>query len=62
MGPTAPPNRLRVGRPGSSLYLIDSIGVSSSYRLSRPVQPPYVSCIYLSPPVLNISYHHNRLA
>ena len=27
MGPSAPPNRLE--RPGSSLYLIDSIGVSS---------------------------------
>ena len=53
MGPTAPPNRLE--RPGSSLYLIDSIGVSSrsSYRLSRPIQPPYVLRICLSPPALN---------
>ena len=40
MGPSAPPNRL--GRPGSSLYLIDSIGVSPSYRLSRPFRPTYV--------------------
>ena len=50
MGPTAPPNRL--GRPGSSLYLIDSIGVSSSYRLSRPIRPTYVLRICLSPPAL----------
>ena len=41
MGPTAPPNRL--GRPGSSPYLVDSIGVSSSYCLSRPIRPTYVS-------------------
>ena len=51
MGPSAPPNRL--GRPGSSHYLIDSIGVSPSYRLSRPFRPPYVLCFCLSPPALN---------
>ena len=50
MGPSAPPNRL--GRPGSSHYLIDSIGVSPSYRLSRPFRPTYVLCFCLSPPAL----------
>ena len=52
MGPTDPPNRL--DRPGSSPYLIDSIGVSSSYRLSRPIRPPYVSCFLFKSPCLEI--------
>ena len=66
MGPSAPPNRL--GRPGSSHYLIDdSIGVSSPYRLScldrsgpRTVRVAYSIMIdyYFVPPALNKGVHH----
>ena len=52
MGPSAPPNRL--GRPGSSHYLIDdSIGVSSPYRLS---------CLDRSGPrTVRVAYHDRLL-
>ena len=45
MGPTAPPNRL--GRPGSSPYLVDSIDRSLLVLLLVSTDPTHVRVVFL---------------